>query len=114
MLEVDIGSQASLQCYSNGDTRWFFVKSPTIPEVLISKKNIIIFYPASLQSNGDYWCYGLYNHTDEHFIASASVKVYGKIIECSNTVQCHSHVITVQIVLYFTSMICKGINVLKT
>ena len=71
-----IGSTVSYKCISAGNTRWYYKYFDTMP---ISLADFLTVKSVTLENAAYYYCYGLYENKQKHFIASAQLKVYGKI-----------------------------------
>ena len=79
-LVSSVSFHARFQCDSFGDTKWLY-KGGVLPDNAIIKgwKDIYMhIFKISLGNVGYYNCYGLYEHSKNHFIANARLRVYGK------------------------------------
>ena len=71
------GSELILQCQSVSDNRWYY-RSPI--DRVVTRSNVLRINPVEFYHNGDYYCYGSYIDSSSHFLAKATVKVYGKLV----------------------------------
>ena len=64
-----------LSCHSSDDPKWYFdytIKEP------ISRDNPLILNNVKSSNGGNYFCYGSYKDKKRHFLASATLEIYGK------------------------------------
>ena len=66
-------------CKSSGFTRWYFHGSnPHQEPRLLKTDSSLSIYPLDLNNGGIYSCYGTYNHSLKHFLATSTLRIYGK------------------------------------
>ena len=75
---ADVGGQVSLTCQSD-DVQWFYENIKYLPTSSpISFHNTYRIDQVTVDNSGTYFCYGKYPETSKHFLAKATLTVYGK------------------------------------
>ena len=75
---ADVGHQASFTCESD-DVKWYYEKIQYLPiSTPISFHNKYQMYNVKNGNSGNYFCYGKYRENSKHFLAKATLTVYGK------------------------------------
>ena len=75
---ADVGDSVSFTCQSD-DIKWYFEKLKYFPTStpISTYKNYHIRQVTNVNS-GNYFCYGKYPDNSKHFLAKATLTVYGK------------------------------------
>ena len=71
-----VGHPARLDCLSDGDVIWYHETPQSSPW---SRKASLIFNALTVADSGEYFCYGLYENSDRHFLAKAEIDLVGKL-----------------------------------
>jgi len=83
VLEVNVGIQYNIVCDSYGEAKWFFQKMYNAEKkfevLLVSKEPVLKFKKVKYIHSGYYFCYGVYQNKENHFIAMRTLKVYGML-----------------------------------
>ena len=75
---ADVGGQVSFICQSD-DVKWYFEKTKYFPmSTPISFHNKYHIEQVMVDNSGTYFCYGKYPENSKHFLAKATLTVYGK------------------------------------
>lgn len=74
-LPTEVGRTAIFKCLSDGDGLWFF---KSLTSIEFSKAKILRIKKVNITLTGNFYCYGKYFNKKLHFLAKATLKVYGK------------------------------------
>ena len=71
-----LGSSITFSCEAADTVQWYMkiMRSNTYQE---PQSNLLTVNPVKLKHSGYYYCYGRYLKKRKHFIARATLKVYG-------------------------------------
>ena len=75
---ADVGGQATFFCQSD-DVKWYYERKKTNPmSTPLSLVNKYQIEDVVIKDSGNYFCYGKYPENSKHFLAKATLTVYGK------------------------------------
>ena len=77
-IQTKIIMYKSMKLQCDTDHPYWFFKTP-MGQSIYSLEDVIILDNVTLKDNGDYYCYGSYRDREGHFLAKATVKVYGML-----------------------------------